>query len=60
LTERHVAAVPDEVKGRFIERTPFGRLGAPEEVAGVVAFLASKDASWVTGEIIAATGGYGL
>lgn len=33
------------------------RLGTPEDVAGVVAFLASQDARWVTGDVIDATGG---
>jgi NAD(P)-dependent dehydrogenase (short-subunit alcohol dehydrogenase family) len=33
------------------------RLGQPEEMAGVVAFLVSEDGAYVTGEIIAATGG---
>jgi 3-oxoacyl-[acyl-carrier protein] reductase len=60
MTARHATDVPATVKNVFTERTPFGRLGTPDEVAGVVAFLASADAGWVTGEIIAATGGYGL
>ena len=34
-----------------------GRLGRPEEIASVVAFLAGPDASWVTGQNIRATGG---
>lgn len=37
-----------------------GRVGRPEDVAGVVAFLASDDARWVTGRVIDATGGSGL
>jgi dehydrogenase/reductase SDR family member 4 len=36
---------------------PMNRLGQSEEMAGVVAFLVSEDASYVTGETIAATGG---
>lgn len=39
------------------ERTPLGRLGRPEEIAAVIAFLASKEASYITGETIAANGG---
>ncbi|WP_431040492.1 SDR family oxidoreductase [Streptomyces sp. P1-3] len=37
-----------------------GRVGQPEDVAGIVAFLASDDARWVTGRVIDATGGSGL
>ncbi|MEU8800531.1 SDR family oxidoreductase [Spirillospora sp. NPDC048819] len=37
-----------------------GRVGQPEDIAGVVAFLASEDARWVTGRVIDATGGAGL
>ncbi|MEW9549747.1 SDR family oxidoreductase [Nonomuraea sp. NPDC050783] len=37
-----------------------GRVGEPEDIAGIVAFLASDDARWVTGRVIDATGGAGL
>lgn len=37
-----------------------GRVGRPEDVADVVAFLASDEARWVTGRVIDATGGAGL
>ncbi|MFC9287021.1 SDR family oxidoreductase, partial [Streptomyces sp. NPDC057052] len=37
-----------------------GRVGRPEDVADVVAFLACDDARWVTGQVIDATGGSGL
>jgi 3-oxoacyl-[acyl-carrier protein] reductase len=39
---------------------PFGRMGAPEEIASVAMFLASPLASWVTGQTISAAGGQGL
>jgi 3-oxoacyl-[acyl-carrier protein] reductase len=57
LTEKHTIT-PDDTLRLFISETPLGRLGTPEEVAAAVAFLGSKDASWITGEIIAVTGGY--
>jgi NAD(P)-dependent dehydrogenase (short-subunit alcohol dehydrogenase family) len=42
---------------RLIENTALRRTGEPEEVARVVLFLASNDAAWVTGQVIAASGG---
>jgi 3-oxoacyl-[acyl-carrier protein] reductase len=41
----------------IIAQTPLGRLGQPQDIADVVAFLASDDARWLTGEIIIAGGG---
>ncbi|PWE18639.1 dehydrogenase [Marinicauda salina] len=41
----------------ILSRTPLGRLGDPDEIAGVAWFLASKDASYVTGECVYADGG---
>jgi len=48
---------PPELKAMLIQRTPMGRLGQPQEVADVVAFLASEDARWVTGQTINVDGG---
>ena len=49
--------VPDEIRQRVISNKPFGRLGEPEEVANTVSFLASDDASYVSGQVICVTGG---
>lgn len=42
---------------RILSRTPLGRLGDPDEIAGVAWFLASKDASYITGSCVYADGG---
>jgi len=47
----------EEVRARYIEMTPAGRYGTPEEVAAVIAFLAGTEAGYVNGAIIAVDGG---
>lgn len=42
---------------RILSRTPLGRIGEPEEIASIAAFLASDDASYITGQTIYADGG---
>jgi 3-oxoacyl-[acyl-carrier protein] reductase len=48
----------DAARAFFQQRTSLGRIGRPEDIADVVAFLASPDARWVTGHVLAATGGF--
>ncbi|NVN11155.1 SDR family oxidoreductase [Nguyenibacter vanlangensis] len=50
----------DEGKAVTQAASPFGRVGMPENVAGVVAFLAGPGAQWTTGQVIDASGGYRL
>ena len=47
----------DEARARIMSRTPMKRLGEPDEIASVVAFLLSDAASYVTGETVLADGG---
>lgn len=48
----------EEVQRFLLERTPMGRIGEPEDVANGVAFLASDEASWVTGTTLFVDGGW--
>lgn len=50
-------ATNKEASDRIMSRTPLGRIGDPEEIASIAAFLASKDASYITGQTIYADGG---
>ncbi len=51
------AVLPEKVKAAFKNQIPLGRAGTPEDVAGVIAFLASEKASYVTGQVIHVSGG---
>ena len=52
-----IAKMAEKYRDMIIERTPLGRIGQPEEVANVVAFLASEEASFMTGATIEVSGG---
>jgi 3-oxoacyl-[acyl-carrier protein] reductase len=47
----------EEIRKQYIEKIPLLRFGSPEDVAGVVAFLASDEASYITGEVLRVNGG---
>jgi len=56
MTER----LPLEVKEKLSSQIPLGKLGKPEDVAGVVLFLVSEEASYLTGEVIRVDGGMAM
>ena len=56
MTER-MLAVPEHI-APTLARTPLGRLGTPEDIAGAALFLSSPAASWITGQTLAVDGGY--
>jgi NAD(P)-dependent dehydrogenase (short-subunit alcohol dehydrogenase family) len=49
-----------EIRDAVLGAVPLGRFATPEEIAGVCTFLVSDQAAYVTGEVIAADGGFGL
>jgi NAD(P)-dependent dehydrogenase (short-subunit alcohol dehydrogenase family) len=49
--------MPEDKIGEFGKQTPLGRVGQPAELAPAYVFLASPESSYVTGEVIAVTGG---
>lgn len=53
-----VKVLGDETLAMLAEQTPMGRLGTPEDIAKLAAFLAGESASFVTGQVITADGGF--
>ena len=51
--------ITEEIEARSVKFYPLGRLGRPEDIAPMIAFLASSQASWITGQAISVNGGFG-
>jgi len=51
------AVLPEDVKAKILASVPLGRMGKPEDIANAVKFLASEDASYITGQVLAVNGG---
>ena len=51
------AVLSDEFKQNAVQQIPLGRVGTPEDVASAVAFLASEEASYITGHVLSVNGG---
>jgi 3-oxoacyl-[acyl-carrier protein] reductase len=51
------AALAEEVRQKILAAVPLGRMGKPEDIAAAVKFLASEDASYITGQVLAVNGG---
>lgn len=49
-----------KIRDLFVEETPLGRVAQPSEIASVIAFLLSDEASYITGSVIEVTGGWGM
>lgn len=49
--------VGSDLEKTLVAQTPLGRIGQPDDIADVAAFLASNDSRWLTGEVLLATGG---
>lgn len=50
--------MPSEQKQKIIDRTPMGRAGQPEDLAGAIVLLAMDEAQWLTGNYLSTSGGY--
>lgn len=57
VTDTDGLIMPQAAVDQLIQQTPLGRLGQPDDIADVVAFLVSEDAHWVTGQNIQVNGG---
>jgi 3-oxoacyl-[acyl-carrier protein] reductase len=51
------AVLPEGVRAKILAAVPMGRMGKPEDIAAAVKFLASEDAAYITGQVLAVNGG---
>ena len=58
LTETAATQVPDDIQTRLAEANPTRRLGTPDDIAKVVVFLCSDDASYINGQVLHVDGGH--
>jgi NAD(P)-dependent dehydrogenase (short-subunit alcohol dehydrogenase family) len=49
--------IPEDIRSKMIAAIPLDRMGEPEEVAALVAFLGSSESSYITGQVIVIGGG---
>ncbi len=54
------SGVPEDIQSGMVDVIPLGRIGQPEEIARAVAFLASEDASYITGHVLTVDGGMAM
>ena len=60
IATRMVERIREAQRSQLLERIPLARFGTPEDVAACVAFLASDDAAYITGQVLGVDGGLGI